>query len=58
MIQSQDIFPFSGEQECRKKLKRMCGYKSRKSPFMEFLYISFSKGKEFNNEFDDLHSDA
>ena len=36
----------------------MCGYKNRKSPYMEFLYISFSKGKEFNNEFDDLHSDA
>ena len=25
---------------------------------MEFPYISFSKGKEFNNEFDDPHSDV
>ena len=25
---------------------------------MEFPYISFSKGKEFNNEFDDLHSNV
>ena len=24
---------------------------------MEFPYISFSKGKEFNNKFDNLHSD-
>ena len=27
--QLQDIFPFSGEQECRKMLKIMCGYNSR-----------------------------
>ena len=27
--QSQDIFPFSGEEECRKMLKIMCGCKSR-----------------------------
>ena len=25
---------------------------------MEFPYISFSKGKEFNNDFDDPHSDV
>ena len=36
----------------------MCGYKSRESPYMEFPYISFSKGKEFNNGFNDLHSDV
>ena len=36
----------------------MCGYKSRESPYMEFPYISFSQGKEFNNEFNDLHSDV
>ena len=34
VIQSQDIFPFSGEQECCKMLKIMCGYKSRKSQIM------------------------
>ena len=34
VIQSQDIFPFSGEQECCKMLKIMCGYKSRNSQIM------------------------
>ena len=31
VIQSQDFFPLSDEQECRKKLKIMCGSKSRES---------------------------
>ena len=31
VIQTQDIFPFSGEEECRKMLKIICGYKSRES---------------------------
>ena len=35
VIQSQDSFPFSGEQECRDKLNIMCGYKSRESVMAE-----------------------
>ena len=31
VIHTKDFFPFSGEQECPKRLKIMYGYKSRAS---------------------------
>ena len=58
MIQSQDFFPFSSEQECRKKLKTMCGYKGRESYFMltvaiqkEYTIVYFTKFKFLHMQF-------